>query len=171
MRVERTFPLICSPLGFAPKGDGGLRKIHHLSFPKDNSVNSHISTDSAYLQYVAFERVLQMVLTAGRGCTIFRRDMSDAFRVVPIAPSQYWLLGFHWEGIHYVEKVLPFGLSTAPFIFNLFAEAWHWILQSYGVWELLEHFLDDSMAAIAAVKSTPEELRRVCSVYNNLSAQ
>jgi len=29
----------------------------------------------------------------------------------------------------YVDIYLPFGLHTAPRIFNLFAEAIHWILQ------------------------------------------
>ena len=126
-----TTPFISSPLGFVKKPDGSWRKIHHLSFPEGSSVNDYISPEAAYIHYVSFERVLEMVLEAGPGCIIMKRDMKDAFRVIPVAPHHRWLLGFSWKGKYYTECVLPFGLSTAPFIFNLFAEAWHWILVNF----------------------------------------
>jgi hypothetical protein len=88
-----------------------------------------------------------MVLKAGRNCIMLKRDMKDAFRMIPVAPQHHWLMGFSWEGKFYVEQVLPFGLRTAPFIFNLFAEAWEWIVRSYLRWHLVEHYLDDMMAA------------------------
>ena len=37
---------------------------------------------------------------------------------------------------------LPFGLRTAPRIFNLFAEAFHWILETLYEWNVT-HYLDD----------------------------
>jgi hypothetical protein len=37
---------------------------------------------------------------------------------------------------------LPFGLRTAPRIFNLFAEALHWIFATLYGWNLT-HYLDD----------------------------
>lgn len=162
------FPFISSPLGFVPKPDGSWRKIHHLSFPEGRSVNDFISPEAAYIQYVSFEKVLQMVLAAGPGCTLLKRDMKDAFRIIPVAPHQRWLLGFFWRGTYYTECVLPFGLATAPFIFNLFAEAWHWILQSFLGWEFLEHYLDDSMAAFRAVQATHGDIQRVSSEYKEL---
>jgi hypothetical protein len=36
-----------------------------------------------------------------------------------------------WNGVYYKENCLPFGLATAPILFNLFAEALHWILESF----------------------------------------
>jgi hypothetical protein len=47
-----------------------------------------------------------------------------------------------------MERRLPFGLATAPFIFNLFVEGLHWILQSWLGWDLLSHFLDDFILVI-----------------------
>jgi Reverse transcriptase (RNA-dependent DNA polymerase) len=164
-----TFPLISSPLGLVPKPGGAWRKIHHLSFPEGQSVNDHISQEAAYLRYVSFEEVLQMVRNAGRGCWILRRDMKDAFRVIPIAPHQRWLLAFEWAGQYYRECVLPFGLATAPFIFNIFAEAWHWILESFLGWRFVEHYLDDTMAAIMAVDATPHALAKVTADYKLLT--
>ena len=54
-----------------------------------------------------------------------KRDLKDAFRMVPVAVQQRWLLGFCWQNQHYTEKRLLFGLRSAPFLVNLFAEGFH----------------------------------------------
>ena len=140
---EDTFPLILSPLGLAPKNSGGFRRIHHLSFLYETSVNDFILKESTSLKYTTFHEILKLVLAASRHCIIIKRDITDAFRNIPVAPHLYWLLGFKWRGQLYWERCLPFGLATAPFIFNLFAEAFHWILESYLRWEFLAHYLDN----------------------------
>ena len=46
-----------------------------------------------------------------------------------------------------IDTCLPFGLRSAPFLFNQLADAIHWILhQQYGVRHLL-HYLDDFLTA------------------------
>ena len=47
-----------------------------------------------------------------------------------------------WENSLYVDTVLPFGLRSAPKIFNAIADALEWVAKSCGV-SFLEHFLDD----------------------------
>jgi reverse transcriptase-like protein len=141
-------PYICSPLGLVPKGDGGWRRIHNLSHPPKRSVNAHIDPECTSLEYTTIEDILRMVKVAGRHCIILKRDIKDAFRNVPIAPHSQWPLGFKWEEQFYKETCLPFGLATAPFIFNLFAEGFHWILQSWLNWDLLQHYLDDFILVI-----------------------
>ena len=61
---------------------------------------------------------------------MIKRDLKSAFRHIPVAVSDYWLLIFEWNGQYYVDMCLSFGLCTASRIFNLFAEAIHWILAS-----------------------------------------
>jgi hypothetical protein len=56
---------------------------------------------------------------------MMKRDLKAAFRHIPINPYDYWLLLFEWNGQFFVDTFLPFGLRTAPRIFNLFAEALH----------------------------------------------
>ena len=80
------------------------------------------------LSYVILAEITQMIIQAGRGYLIIKRDIKEAFRIVPVASHQQWLLSFSWNGQHYCETCLSFGLRTAPFIFNLFAEALYWIL-------------------------------------------
>lgn len=138
-----------SPLGLVPKSDGGWRRIHHLSHPPGQSVNDGIAPQFGEISYSQRCQLLALVVAAGRGAYLIKRDLKDAFRVVPVAPHWRWLLGFWWMGHFYQENCLPFGLRTAPFLFNLFAEALHWILTHLLFWLLLVHYLDDFIAVIA----------------------
>lgn len=141
-------PLIISPLGLVPKQDGGWRRIHHLSHPPGGSVNDGIPSDYGSLRYSAIDDVLGMVRAAGRGCWIIKKDLKEAFRMVPVAPAHRWLLGFRWRGRYYMENCLSFGLRTAPFIFNLFAEGLHWLWLRSQPWLRLRHYLDDFIGVL-----------------------
>lgn len=82
-----TPPYIFSPLGLVPKNDGGWRRIHHLSYPRGESVNDYIPDGAGELRYICFQEVLQLVTRAGRHCIILKWDVKDAFRNVPVAPQ------------------------------------------------------------------------------------
>ncbi len=132
VEVEKpTPPFICSPLGLVPKHDGDWRRIHYLSHPRGEWVNDHISDGEKELRYMRFQEVLELVIQARRDSIILERDVKDTFRNILVAPHYQWLLGFRWCRKFYKEKCLSFGLATAPFIFNLFAEALHWIIVSF----------------------------------------
>lgn len=92
------------------------------------------------------EEVVQKVLSLGRGCQRAKIDVESAFRVVPVHPHDRHLLGMSWEGNLYIDTVLPFGLRSAPKIFNSLADALQWIAQSRGI-SYLQHFLDDFITA------------------------
>ena len=51
-------------------------------------------------------------------------------------------MGVSWQGSVYADCQLPFGLATAPAIFNALAEALEWILKPRGVHYVI-HYLDD----------------------------
>jgi hypothetical protein len=87
-------PYICSPLGLVPKHDQGWRRIHHLSHPLGGSVNDHIRPDYAALKYVTLDEIWATIIKTGRGSTIVKRDIQDAFRMILVAKFQQWLLGF-----------------------------------------------------------------------------
>ena len=164
-----TFPFISSPLGLVPKHDGGFRRIHHLSYPKENSVNAGIAERFASLKYTTFWAVLERVKRAGRHCYLLKRDIKSAFRNIPVATEIQWLLGFMWRDLYYSETCLPFGLRTAPFIFNLFAEALHWILLAYTQWLELEHYLDDYVLVVPPSLCSPEHLQKLHQEYNEIT--
>ena len=134
---------IASPLGLVPKHDGGWRRIHDLSFPRGKSVNDGIKAEFGALEYTSFEEALAAVIKQGPGAVLVKKDLSDAFRHIPVAPSDQWLLGFEWQGIHYMECFLPFGLRTAPFLFDFVAKGLHWILSAELGFDIILHYLDD----------------------------
>ena len=47
-----------------------------------------------------------------------------------------------WNKEIYLDKQLPFGLRSAPILFNAYADALEWILRERGVGTVI-HYLDD----------------------------
>ena len=70
-----------------------------------------------------------------------------------MAAEHQWLLGFEWEDSFYKEACLPFGLATAPAIFNLFADAFEGILRTRLGWLTAVHYLDYFIRILAASQS------------------
>jgi Reverse transcriptase (RNA-dependent DNA polymerase) len=138
----------CSPLGLVPKtAEGkqtGWRRIFDLSSPKNQSVNDHMAKEFRYLQYETFDKAVAAIAKASQNATLLKRDLKSAFCMIPVCTEDQWLLIFEWDSKYYQELFLPFGLRTAPFIFNLFGEALRWILHrkySYVVKRYLDDFL------------------------------
>lgn len=165
--VDPTPPFICSPLGFAAKEDGSLRRTHDLSSPINNSVNDAISKESAYLKYTTIKEIIALVVEQGPGSLMLKEDLADAFRNIAFALQIRWLFGFQWRNRFFRETCLPFGLRTSPFIFNLFAEALHWILESYLLWTHLRHYLDDFIR-ILPPSTTPAQVETIIANYTLL---
>jgi len=137
---------VISPLGAVEKRANGTRtgwrRIHDLSFPKGASVNDGIPAHYGTLLYQTLDDAIRLIGHHGRHTVLRKRDLKDAFRMIPLSPLDYWLFLFEWKGKLYVDIFLPFGLRTSPFIFNLFSEGLHWILE----WLFdrpLVHYLDD----------------------------
>jgi hypothetical protein len=169
--ADLVFPFISSPLGLVPKPNGTFRRIHDLSYPKrsKHSTNAGIAPGSSAITYVQFDDITNMILRAGKGCFLFKKDVKDAFRIIPIAPADRWLLGFMWNGVYYKENCLPFGLATAPILFNLFAEALHWILESFLLLQFLLHYLDDFIAALPKYEATAQRIQSFHDEYKHMT--
>lgn len=50
---------------------------------------------------------------------VYKLDLKDAYLTVPIHPSHWRFLRFHWQGKVYEYAALPFGLATAPRLFTM----------------------------------------------------
>lgn len=137
-------PFVSSPLGVIPKSEPGkFRIIHDLSYPKSNSVNTHIPKENSEVHYDSIDWIINLVQKHGTHCLMAKTDIQDAFRIIPICPDDYHLLGFSWQGQYYFDKCLPMGASSSCQIFEKFSVALQWILQSkYGAGDM-SHILDD----------------------------
>ena len=58
------------------------------------------------VQYEIRDQVVALVQECGQGCFIAKADIKDAFRLIPIKPQVYYLLGMTWHGQFYHDKVL-----------------------------------------------------------------
>ena len=69
-------------------------------------------------------------------------DIQSAFRILPVHPADRHLLLMKWNGNIYVDMCLPFGLRSAPKLFNVLADLLEWIARAQGLYYIL-HYLDD----------------------------
>ena len=135
--------LQCAGVGVVPKKDGSWRMIMHLSAPQQGSINEGIDKETYSLRYSNIDDATRLIAAVGKGCYLAKVDLKSAFRLLPVAQQDWELLGIHWKQQYYVDKQLPFGLRSAPFLFNELADALHWILfHNYNVSHMI-HYLDD----------------------------
>jgi hypothetical protein len=125
-----------------PHQPGRWRLIVDLSYPEGRSVNDGISSDLCSLQYVKVDDVVRQLLQLGPGALMAKLDVKSAYWIVPVHPQDRHLLGMQWKDGVYVDAALPFGLRSAPKIFNALADAVEWIGREHGVSHLW-HYLDD----------------------------
>ena len=78
----------------------------------------------------------------GSGSLMAKIDIKSAYRLIPVHPRDRLLLGMQWRGDLYIDGMLPFGLRSAPKIFNAIADALEWCIAQKGVHHLF-HYLDD----------------------------
>ena len=70
-------------------------------------------------------------------------DIKSAFRNIPVHPSDWELLGMKWNGLYFFDTVLPFGLRSAPYLFDQFSCMIEWIIKNkLGIPNVI-HILDD----------------------------
>lgn len=148
-RMLGPFPLSWKPqvhvnrFGVIPKGSTGkFRLITDLSFPQGNSVNDGIHPDWCSLSYSSIDDVVRIVAMLGRGALLAKINIESAYRLIPVHPQDHPLQAMEWQGKIYVDPMLPFGLRSAPKIFNAVADALNWHMIEAGIRFVL-HYLDD----------------------------
>jgi len=142
------YNLIVSPLGAVPKKNSlKLRVIQHLSWPrrgKGVSVNDQIVDYEC--QYTRFTDVVRAVGAQPKGTLMAKYDIRDAFRLIRVRLEDQFLLGTSFVGWYFYERCLPFGLRSAPAIFEVFATAIELMGRQQGLEDFF-HYLDDFFKA------------------------
>ena len=137
---------ICSPLGVVPKKDpGSFRLIHHLSHPHGLSVNDGIDRELCKVSYASFDYAISLVQKVGPTAYLAKADIKSAFRLLPIHPSDFHLLGFKFEGGFYYDRCLPMGCSISCSLFEKFSTFLEFCVKfcCNGENMLVTHYLDD----------------------------
>ena len=118
------------------------RLIVDLSHPKGKSVNDGIPKSLCSMSYITTDNAISTIMALGRDTLLAKIDVKSAFRLIPINPSDRHLLAMKWRDNIYIDTCLPFGLRSAPKLFNIMADLLAWILEQQGV-SVLMHYLDD----------------------------
>ena len=162
-----------NPLGAVPKKRSHKwRLILHLSFPPGRSVNDGIDINAFPLRYSTVIDAMDSAMLLGRGALMAKIDVKSAFRLCPVNPDEQHLLGMRWKGQFFYDRVLPFGLRSAPYIFNTLAEAVEWIAREQGIIHI-HHYLDDFFIAgpphsdICAQHLNTLTLSRACAIITH----
>ena len=100
-----------------------------------------VSTTSFQSRFVVFH-TSQWMMQFGPNTLLAKVDIKNAFRLIPVHPGDRHLLAMQWHNQVYVDGCLPFGLRSAPKLFNLMADLLSWITTQEGIHCIL-HYLDD----------------------------
>jgi hypothetical protein len=95
-------------------GGGGIRLIAHLSYPPTHSVNDFIDEHYTWVKYSSFDNAIIMIQGLGK------MDLISAFRLLPVYPGDFDLLGFKIEEKCYIDKCMPMGCSVSCATFERF---------------------------------------------------
>lgn len=137
-----------SPLGVIPKKQPGeYRMIHHLSFPYGSSVNDFIPSDLCSVHYASVDDAVRMIKKIGSSCTLAKTDVRSAFRIIPVHPKDYYLLGMHWKGQYYIDRCLPMGLASSCRTFEMLSTGMEWVARNKLNIPYIIHILDDFLIA------------------------
>lgn len=114
------FPVFrTSPVGIVPKKvPNEFRLIHHLSYSKGLSINDSIPDDCSSVQYATITDAVNILQRLGPGSYLAKPDIKLAFRIIPVRPLDYPLLGIKWDNQFYFDRCLAMGLKSSCAIFG-----------------------------------------------------
>ena len=97
-----------SQIFLVPKKDGKLRPVINLKKLNQSVKTKHFKMESIHM--------LKDLLKAGDWMA--KIDLKDAYFMIPIAQEDRDFLCFEWKNKNYHFNCLPFGLSSAPWVFT-----------------------------------------------------
>ena len=159
-------PRICSPLSVVRNSEGKERLVLNLRY-----LNRYL-----YKESFKYEDIRVALLLFQKGDYMFSFDLKSGYHHVDIHRQHWEFLGFSWgQGPntgYYVFCVLPFGLSTACYLFTKLMRPLVKYWRQQGLRIVL--YLDDGIvavqgeqAALTASKAIQEDLNRAGLVANS----
>ena len=94
------------------------------------------------VKYATIDKAIQLI-KAGQGCFMAKTYIKNAFRIIPIRPEDYGLLGKQWRDFYYYDRSLPMGCSLSCLTFETFSTTVEWTAHSKLNISYLLHLLDN----------------------------
>ena len=129
-------PVVCSPLSVVTNGVGKKRLVVNLR---------HVNR-SLWKQKFKYEDLRVAMMMFKQGEWMFSFDLKAGYHHVDVAKCHRKYLGFEWGGSFYTFVVLPFGLSSAPYVFTKMMRPLVRLWRSKGLKAVV--YLDDGIVAV-----------------------
>lgn len=160
-----------SPVSTIEKKEYGVkcgdRIIMNMSAPEGRSVNDF--TPRMVCDFTPFDYTVERVRAAGKNAWLAKADVKQAFKLVPVRPKDWPLLGVEWQGRYAFYKTLVFGARTSPPIWERVATALVWIIQEKLGFEVVHH-VDDFLLISKFEAKAEEEFLSVLSLFGSTGA-
>ena len=116
-----------------------------LSFPHGCSVNAGVQSDTYLgtpflLTLTTIDNITNKVKQLGKGCHLYKNDLSRAFKHVKLDPKDYNLLGLRLNDL-YIDSRLPFRFQHGLALFQRLSNAVHFIMSQRGF--SVTNYVDD----------------------------
>ena len=93
------------------------------------------------LSFPSIDSLIEIIWKKGPSAYLFKRDLSRAYRQLPVDPADYPFLGYSWRNDFYFDIVLPFGLRSAAMMCQRTTNAINFIFHNMGFDTV--NYLDD----------------------------
>ena len=134
------------------------RRIHKPDVQSQTDPGANLKSLNNYVMARHFK--MESIRTAKglmqTGDWLVKLDLKDAYFSVPIHPSCQKYLKFEWKGQAWQFKALPFGLSSAPYVFTKLMKPVVSILRRLGIRSIL--YLDDMLIMSKSKEEAREHL-------------
>ena len=169
------FPVVhLSPLMTAVKKPDSRRAVFDATF-SDNSLNNGTPSDMYLNQpieysYPKIEDFRRMVIKSGKGCFMWKRDLSSFFLQIPLDPVDYSKVSFIWRSFLFFFTALMFGLRHSGYQGQRVTTAVTSIHQRMGL-ETVEEKMYQSINYsddIGGCEETKEKAESSSNVLSNL---
>ena len=140
-------PLHVSPILTRPKKDSEWRRIVvDLSWPRGGSINDGIASgkylgNEIELTLPTIDNMADQVRTLGRGCFLYKLDLSRGYRQLRLDPLDWPLMCILHDDQFYLDLCPPFGLRTAAMMMECTTMAVCYIHSLHGY--ISKPYIDD----------------------------
>ena len=108
-----------------------------------------------------------LTMQCGMGCFLAKTDIESAFRIIPIHPGDYCLLGMCWEGQYYYDRCMPMSCSSPCKTFETFSTALEWIAKHVlGVPHMIK-LLNDFLLVSTTLAGCQAQLAQFLALCNH----
>ena len=172
-------PFQSSPLSLIPKphNPNKLRLVQNMSYPfvprgDIMSVNFSVNSSAFPCTWGSFAVFSLLISMLPPGSQLACRDISEAFRTIPLCPSQFPSTVVHLsntEDILTLDRAAMFGARACPGVYGLVADAGADIMRLHGIGPVVKWVDNNVFARILGQHL--EEYNAVChAVRNRISA-